>query len=364
MKVGIFGGTFDPIHNDHIGVVRSIISTLGLDSVLVMPVANPPHKRGMTDYAHRSAMVRLALSDIDGAEVSDLETILPAPNYTLRTLRYLTNNTNDEYVFVIGEDSMADIYKWYEPVELFKLATICVCGRSNRSVDADVAINRAISDGAKVIRLDYRGGYISSSLIRGAVEVGADISDYVPQKVSDYIYSHGLYHDYVDIVDRVRQRIGDKRYLHTAGVVVTALKLNAQVGLSYEKVFVASLLHDIDKYDINLQVVPNDAIGSEVAHQFSGAHTAREEFGVEDKDVLNAIRYHTTGRRGQSILEKIIYLADMIEPLRDYPEVHRLRQLAYQDINLAYREAVRESYNFVISKGERVYPLTLQALEE
>ncbi|MBO5925600.1 MAG: nicotinate (nicotinamide) nucleotide adenylyltransferase [Clostridia bacterium] len=364
MKVGIYGGTFDPVHNEHIDIVRSIISTLGLDSVIVLPSANPPHKNTTTDYTHRIAMLRLALEGIEGVEVSDLESRLPAPNYTINTLKYLTSHTPHSYVYVIGEDSMADIYKWYHPEEIFALATICVCGRSNRSVDADDTIKRAIEDGANIIRLDYSGTHVSSSLIRGLVEVGGDISSLVPPQVADYIEREGLYHNYKEMVASVRERIGDKRYLHTIGVVETALVLNAQVGLSFDKVFRASLLHDIDKYHINCDVIPPDSVGSEVAHQFSGAYTAEHLYGVQDEDILNAIRYHTTARRGQSPLEKIVYLADMIEPSRDYPEVDKLRRLAYQDIEVAYREAVKDSYHFVLGKGDKVYPLTIQAMEE
>lgn len=169
-----------------------------------------------------------------------------------------------------------------------------------------------------------------------------------------------------EVLERIRPRMKEKRYLHTIGVADTAMKVAVQVGVDPQKAELAGLLHDVCKY-ANLEWMA-DQIRShqldprllehhhELWHGPVGSLVAKYEFGVEDEDILNAIMYHTTGRQGMSTLEKIIYVADMIEPSREFPEVDKLRDLAFEDLEVGMKYGIRHSIQFLVKKKQVVFP--------
>jgi len=175
-----------------------------------------------------------------------------------------------------------------------------------------------------------------------------------------------------DKFDKVmKKRLKKSRYKHTLGVVDTAKKLARRHGVKVESAATAALLHDYGKYvdkkhlleyakkyGITVDEVVVDS--PELLHGEVGAELVCVDLGVCDEDILNAIRYHTYGRRGMSKLEKIIYIADAIEPGRDYPGVDDLRKLANEDLDLALKKALSDSIKFVIDKGHSLHYNTIK----
>lgn len=172
----------------------------------------------------------------------------------------------------------------------------------------------------------------------------------------------------------IAKRMPIERYKHVLRVNETALLLADKYSVPKEQVEMAALFHDIAKFNdkeyLRLIIVEENtdsrllSFHHELWHAFVGAIIAHNEFGVRNEDVLNAIRYHTTGRAGMSKLEKIIYVADMIEPGRDFPGVARLREIATEDIDSAMGACIHQSVQYLVSKRVQVFPDSIDCYNE
>jgi len=173
------------------------------------------------------------------------------------------------------------------------------------------------------------------------------------------------------LIEKALSELTEKRLRHTSGVMKTALYLADLYGGDKGKVKVAAACHDIFRgrsvdeinYYVNKYGIPDRYLGNANLAHGKIAAKYMEECGVTDEDVLNAVSFHTTGRAGMSLLEKIIFLADTIEPGRDYPGVDELRGIAERDLDAACIRALENSIAFVRSKGETLDPDTEEALE-
>lgn len=172
----------------------------------------------------------------------------------------------------------------------------------------------------------------------------------------------------------IKPRMPEKRYIHTIGVMETAMELAKAYGEDERKAETAAILHDIAKYaDIDWmeKIVHDEKLdqrligwGSELLHGPIGAYIAEHEFGIVDDDVLNAIRFHTTGRVGMSHLEKILFVADMIEPNRHFDGVERLRKKAQKNLDKAVSACVRHTLAFLIDTKQAIYPLSIECYND
>jgi predicted HD superfamily hydrolase involved in NAD metabolism len=169
----------------------------------------------------------------------------------------------------------------------------------------------------------------------------------------------------------VEREMPAKRWRHTLGVIESAVVLAERFGGDAEKARIAAVLHDVAKYwpvDRQREAVAldGDAAGldtllydKELWHSHAGAYVARRDFGVDDDEVLDAIRYHTSGRPGMTLLEKIVCLADYIEPGRDFPGVEQLRELSESSLEEALVAGFDGTLRFLIDQGKLIYPLTV-----
>lgn len=158
----------------------------------------------------------------------------------------------------------------------------------------------------------------------------------------------------------IRVRLTEKRYRHTEGVIATAVELAKRYGADEEKTYIAALFHDacknLDSDEINM-LVEEYGIGSvyidkpQLAHSKLAAKILEDRFGITDEDILNAVSYHTTGRANMSLLEKIVYVADAVEPNRTYPEAEELNRLAFQDLDQAGYEIADRAIRRVKDQG-------------
>lgn len=171
----------------------------------------------------------------------------------------------------------------------------------------------------------------------------------------------------------VKKRLPDNRYAHVVGVLNTATALAIRFGVPQEKAQVAAILHDVAKFSDRgwmKSIIEKEGMEpllleyhAELWHAPVGAYVAAYEFGVTDEDILNAIRYHTTGRAGMSDLEKIIYIADLVEPNRKFKGVEELRQLKEQGLDVMMEACIKHSIDFLVSKNQPVYPDSLKCYE-
>jgi predicted HD superfamily hydrolase involved in NAD metabolism len=173
------------------------------------------------------------------------------------------------------------------------------------------------------------------------------------------------------MMESVQQQMPAKRWVHVQGVMSSSVKLAQQYGADVEKAELAALLHDYCKYwpvDRQAQVLVDYGMAGDLLendkqlwHGPAAACFVRDEFGVEDIEVLDAIRYHTSGRVDMTLLDKIVCLADYIEPSREFPEVDKIRKKAENSIEKALIAGFDSTLLFLISKKQRIYPLTILA---
>lgn len=200
-KIGIMGGTFDPIHNGHLLLGKQAHMEYGLDCIWYMPSGQPPHKKDhhVTDAEKRCAMVKLAVERIAYFSLSEFEVSRKGNTYTAQTLALLKETCpNDVFYFIIGADSLYEIEKWYHPEQVLASVKILVAGREypkkHRSIDQQIAY---LSEKypCSIQKLHCMEVDISSEEIRHMVSIGKPISKMVPKEVEDYIRSHRLYQE-------------------------------------------------------------------------------------------------------------------------------------------------------------------------
>lgn len=189
-RIGIFGGSFDPVHNGHVQIATSFLNSGLIHKLLVLPAPSPPHKKSVeqSDYSHRFEMLKLAFGDMDKVEVSDLEKKLPSPSYTLQTIEYLQKeNPETLYYLCLGEDSLRDFDQWHEYKKILEKVNLIVAKRpgvDSSNVDPEIL--------GKVIFIDHQPVPVSSTDIR---KEDGDWKSDLPAEVADYIKRQKLYRE-------------------------------------------------------------------------------------------------------------------------------------------------------------------------
>lgn len=192
LKKAIFGGTFDPIHMAHLHVAHKAKEDLGLDAVIFMPSANPPHKQGrkVTDPYLRYEMVRMAIRGEQGFEISDYELNSKGLSYTYKTLQHFNElEPGTQWHFIAGLDSLVDVHKWEKPDEIFELCRFVVYNRTGCEIK-DMKNNKYFK---KSVILEMPILDISSTQIRDDINSGRDVSSLLPASVSNFISELDLY---------------------------------------------------------------------------------------------------------------------------------------------------------------------------
>ena len=366
-KIGVFGGTFNPIHNGHIKIAEEIKTRAGLDKVLFVPAGRPPHKEVKDDVGaeRRMEMCRAVCEELgEGFEACDIELRRGKTSYTVDTLSELKERyPKDELYLIIGSDMLTTFTRWREWEKILKLAVICAAGRrAGESLESAADILK--SAGGKVLLFDVSPIEISSTEIRKKASRGIDIKSDVPQKVYEYKNAEKLYKDrYAGVRSAMKELLTEKRYLHSEAVALRAAELAERYGAGSEleeKAYFAGLVHDICKdmsAERQLEIIKKGTLkitGSELSakslyHSKAGAEYIISEFGVTDEDIINAVRYHTEARAKMSELEKIVYIADLTSEDRDYSDVEIMREISQRDKN----EAMRYALEFIVGDLKR-----------
>jgi len=206
---------------------------------------------------------------------------------------------------------------------------------------------------------------VSSTQIRSYKRLGLSLKGLVPERVEEYILTHDLYKSNI-YYDYIKTHLKEKRRIHTAGVIEAGLKINKQTHLDKTKVELACLLHDMAKYeDFSLfkECKMEEDVPEQIKHQFVGSYLARTRLNIVDEDILLAINYHTTGRVNMTELEKVVFIADLIENNRDFPGVEEIREKIYSNFNEGFKFAISELYKFLTISNEDIYYLTKEAYE-
>lgn len=389
-RIGIMGGTFNPVHNVHLMIAEEARKQFRLKKVLFMPSKNPPHKEksSIVSEEHRRRMIEHAIEGNPYFVFSGLELERDGTTYTKDTLSELSRRyPDDKFYFILGGDSLASMEKWREPKYIFEHCHILAANRGETDADR---IRKWIShykkkyDG-KVSEIQMPSSSVSSEMIRDKLADGMSVTGYVPDCVERYIRFHGLYHDQRplfegipsdrEIIRCLSALLKPKRFLHTLSVAATAANMAGAFGYDERDAFLAGLLHDCAKYltgqelvclceEEGVSLTDVERANTALIHGKFGAHLARVKYHIEQKEILDAICYHTTGRPDMGALEKIIYLADYMEPGRVTPcQPHSLadiRSMCFRDLDRALKMVLECCVTYLESADAVIDPLTME----
>lgn len=385
-RIGIYGGTFNPPHIGHIQAAKQAVKTLQLDKLLLIPDRVAPHKE-LPDNSpspwQRLDMLRIAAGQDPALEVSDIELNREGPSYTYETVAQLKEcYPQAELVVLMGTDMFLSFPSWRCPQKILAGAALAVAYRGDRQERQEVArMQRQLeSQGAKVYLLENQVTEISSTQLRRMLAFGCADS-FLSPGIGDYIRQNGLYDTGADwknlpmeqLEQVVRRLLKPNRVAHVLGCRDTAVELAQRWGADPVDAARAGLLHDITKaLDGPLQLTLCQAYGKmlddfsrkypKTLHAFTGSLVARRIFGENDA-VVEAIACHTTGKADMNLLETILYVADYMEPNRDFPGVERLRQAAFQDIQAALKLGLEMTLEHLKNQGSEVSPQSQEALD-
>lgn len=379
MRIAIYGGSFNPPHCGHVEAALTVAESLQPDKLLIIPASIPPHKELAKDSPsaqERLLMTQMAFKDVPGAEVSDIEILREGKSYSADTLEQLMElYPGAEFTFAMGTDMFLSFETWYRYRFLLENMTIAVFCR-NDGEDADIrnyAEYLKKEYGARIIGINHDPKPMSSTDLRDMLprRMGADR---IPDEVYSYIIRRGLYGAKPELYwlrEKSYAYLKPTRIAHVAGCESEAVKLAQRWGEDPETAAEAGILHDITKKLLLSEQlilcgkygIINDTFETEnvkLLHAKTGAALAKDLFNVSD-EVYEAIRWHTTGKPDMTLLEKIIYMADYIEPNRDFPGVDELRRLAYEDLDEAMALGLEMSLEDIRSYGSEPYYVTAEA---
>ena len=351
-RIGIFGGTFNPPHLGHRKAAQYFQQSLALDQLLIVPAQQAPLRATPMVIAPGGAFGedRLALCERTFPfPVSDVELRRPGISYTIDTLRELRAQYPDaEFFLLVGEDQRGKFHQWKDWQEVLQLAELIVLPRTGAGEDRDGFVPLEIS----------------STQLRLKLLLGEDCSGFLSPEALEYINEKRLY-----------QPLTPERLHHGKCVAEAAEALARQYGADPAKARLAGLTHDCAKsmpFETQEQLCarygrplrPEDLAAPPVCHAFAGEAYLALECGVTDPEVLGAVRWHTLGHAGMTLLEEVVYVADLVSADRSYPDVERTREHAARDLHAASKYILEYIFARQTGKGRPIHPDSLAWYEE
>ena len=403
MRIGVYGGSFDPFHNGHLAIIRGALRCGLIEAVVVIPTVRNSFKRGrvLSAAPYRFYMTKDVLESEFKDEpvyLSDIEFSIEGISYTAITLERFCDKAyivpflmangvkrkraeeDHSYFWIAGSDILPQFDSWYMPDKILKYANLLAASRPGDGIDVDSEADRLekiFDKRPEIFKIEQVEA--SSSVIRKERDF-----DKIPEAARRFIITHDLYQA-DNPLDHVSDRavesfmeaaiwmypyLGCKRLLHTLNVGLLSCRYALIHGCDPDKALLAGALHDCAKeLDIDLQRrMAEERTGDifvekKLLHSPAGATFASREFGVDDPEILDAITYHTTGCGNMSLLSKIVFLADKLEPSRTYTDLTQMRITALRDLDEALRMCVGAVKDKFESQGRDIHPLTRDFME-
>ena len=384
-RVGIYGGTFNPPHIGHMEAARCAVDALRLDRLLLLPDRDTPYKpmpQGSASGQQRLEMLEFAAAGMEKVQLCTMAVNSDTHLYTYEAVERLREQYPDARLYLImGADMLEKFLQWREPRRILPHVTLACLWRGGKGEKDRVeqAKQELEAAGARVELIRNPVIDISSTQIRRML-VFRCAGPFLPKGVEDYILENGLYETGRDLKNLpmeeleqvVIRLLNPNRVAHVLGCRDTAADLARHWGADVTDAARAGLLHDITKaIDGPLQLTLCNEYGTmlddfsrrypKTLHALTGSLVAERVFG-ENEAVVSAIRSHTTGKANMNTLEKIIYVADYMEPCRNFPGVERLRELAYSDLDAALKCGLEMTLEHLARQGNEVSPESRDAL--
>ena len=338
-RIGIYGGTFNPPHLGHRAAALFFAASLQLGQVLIVPAKEAPLRAApLVSGDDRFELCRLTFP----FPVSDMELRRPGVSYTVDTLRALrAEHPGAKFFLLVGEDQRDKFRRWKDWEEILRLAELCVLPRAGEGRDGFAPVE------------------ISSTQLRLKLLLGEDCSAWLAPEALAYIHEKRLY-----------QPLTPERLYHSRCVAQAAEALALRYGADSAKARLAGLLHDCAKSmpfealealceRYGKPLTAHELAAPQVCHAFAGEAYLALECGVTDPEVLSAMRWHTTGHAGMTLLEECVFVGDLVSADRDYPDVARVRALAARDLRAASKYILEYMISARKKAGKIVHPASL-----
>ncbi|WP_026389492.1 nicotinate-nucleotide adenylyltransferase [[Acholeplasma] multilocale] len=337
-KIALFGGSFDPIHTDHVNIAKACHDKLGFDEVWLIPAyLNPFKKKQNSTILDRLSMLKIVEEQNDFIRINEFEIRNHRPTYTHETVSYILENYQEhQFAFIMGSDQLDSFENWDHFDDLIKMIDFKVFRRSED-------INQEVIDKYNLEVFDFENNFLSSTNIRNLI----DLNKQIPE-INDYVNYNLMY-----IHERVEKQMEEERYLHCLNVGQMAKMLANSHGEDEEKAFIAGTLHDVTKrWDVDkavwylkryMPVLLEEP--TPVWHSFTGYLHLQKDWLMKDPEILQAVFNHTVGSPDMTNLDKIVFCADKVSVERDYPEVEYYRALCFKDLDQGFKELLQMQYD-------------------
>lgn len=371
MRIALYGGAFNPPHLGHVAVAKSALAMLKPDVLLILPgkaVHGKNSESSDLTPEQRISLCRAAFGDLPNTEICGMELEKDFSGYTADTVKQIRSiYPGAELTLIVGADKLEGLNGWYGSDYIRSQCRLAVAVRESEPA------RELLPEGS--VLLDNERVNASSAEIRELLPKGEG-NGFLPERVYSEIIRNRRYHALPNL-DWLRRQahayLKPRRVAHVNGCEKTARELAEIYGEDQRKAVTAAILHDITKkndYEEQLllcrkygMICDNDELNNpKLLHAKTGAYLARDLFGIEE-EVFSAILWHTTGKPGMSRLEKIIYLADYVEPTRDFLGVERLRELVYKDLDAAMALGLSMSLEEVRASGVIPHRNTVEAYD-
>ena len=381
MRIAVYGGSFDPPHLGHVEAAGTVERELGPDRLLIIPACIPPHKDLAVNGPSADQRLKLcmtAFSSVPHAEISDIELRRGGKSYTCDTVeQMLDTDPGAEIIIVIGTDMLAGFENWRNYRTLLDRCTLAVLTRGGGEDTElpELAARFRTAYGAHVWEVPHKPIEASSEKVRSLLpqRTGREM---LPDSVYGEIIRHRFYGAKPELQwlrEKVMPMIDERRRTHVTGCEREAVRLAERWGEDPDLAAEAAIMHDMTKKlsaDEQLNLCRKYGIinansncrNYRLLHAVTGAAMAGDLFGA-DETVCRAIRRHTTGVPEMTCFEKILYLADYIEPTRAFDGIDELRKLAFQDLDAAMTMGLKMTIDEVCRSGYELCSDTLDAYE-
>ncbi len=359
MKIGLYGGSFDPIHHGHVNVAKYAIENLGLDKLIFIPASKSPFKN-KTSYANDEKRIDMInLVKPSKSEVSTFEIKRGGTSYTIDTVKYFKNKyPNAEIFLLIGSDNLSKLHKWKSISEISKMAKIIIFRRDKNISKINIKkfnatlLNNRIWD------------YSSTNVKNGEF-------DNIDKRVKKYIGHNHLYMKEISI-----NTLSAKRQKHCVSAADFAVKLAKKNKVDSRKAWTAGYMHDITKewsykkhkkFLIERGFDPTNA-PELIWHQWTGALWLKDEYMLDDEEISDAIFVHSNADsmdpKKLSKLTKILYIADKLCVGRKYIGIQKHREIAIKNLEKGFEIVSKQSKQFIIEKYGKCVYYPLKRVEE
>ncbi|AHI53057.1 nicotinic acid mononucleotide adenylyltransferase [Spiroplasma culicicola AES-1] len=343
IKVALFGGSFDPIHTDHINIIKACYEKLGFDQVWIIPAyVNPFKTISSSSVNQRLEMIELAIKGLDYVKVETYEIRKFEKSYTYDTVCYMQKQYPQySFSFIMGSDQLDNFEKWDHFQELITIINFKVFLRHQE-------FNQTIVQKYNLETFEFENNHLSSTKIRNLEDLNLQI-----KSVNDYINSKLMY-----LHERLESKMDEERYFHSLNVGQQALMIANLNNYDLNKALIAGTLHDvakkwseeelkaiIAKYDSSLLNEPKP-----VWHSYAGAFHIEHDWLFSDREIIDAIYKHTVGDKNMTTLDMIVFCADKISVERNYPGVEKFRSLVYSDLKSGFIALLKQQYDIAVTK--------------